>query len=222
MTPSNGLLLGVRKEIARLWNVKGNNMQSPVIPLNIANVQTADTKNKKPPQFESGQEKNTGAMTENIKIRLAADIEKNRCGGTTFIGEHITIEGSIHADEDIEIEGSVKGNIICQSHQLTVGKKGRIEADIQASSIAISGKVSGNITAFNTIRINKTADISGQIKAKSVSVEDGAFLKASIELDKEPKEKPQMPQHHVEAILFTSDAHGQKTIKSDTSRISLQ
>jgi cytoskeletal protein CcmA (bactofilin family) len=222
MATNNGLLLGVRKEIARLWNVKGNNMQSSVKPLNITNVRTTDTKNKKPPQAESRQEKTTGAMTENIKIRFATDMEKNQRGVATFIGEHITIEGSIHAGEDIEIEGAVKGNITCQSHQLTVGKKGRIEADIQASSIVISGKVSGNIVAFNTIRINKTADISGQIKAKSVSVEDGAFLKASIELDKGLKEKPQMPQHRVEAILFTSDAHGQKTLKSDTSSISLQ
>jgi cytoskeletal protein CcmA (bactofilin family) len=130
---------------------------------------------------------------------------------TAFIGEKIAIEGVIQADENIIIEGSFKGSIIAISHQLTVGKKGRVEADIQAENIVISGRMKGALTAFNKVQINHSADFNGQIKAKSIAVEDGAFLKASIELDKEIREKTHAaPQHRVDAISFPAESHSEK------------
>ena len=129
----------------------------------------------------------------------------------TVIGEKISIEGVIQADEDIVIEGSLKGSVIVASHQLTVGKKGRVEADIQAENIVISGRMKGAVTAFNKVQISQGADFIGQIKAKSIAVEDGALLKASIELDKEIREKTlATPQHRIEAIMFPAEVHSEK------------
>ncbi|MBN1128872.1 MAG: polymer-forming cytoskeletal protein [Chitinispirillaceae bacterium] len=110
----------------------------------------------------------------------------------TIIGEHISIEGTIRADEDMIIEGTVKGSIEVKAHQLTVGSKGKVEADIDADSVVIGGRLVGNVTAKNKVQVNKNADFSGQIKARRIAVEDGAFVKASIELEK--NEKPQQSQ----------------------------
>lgn len=109
----------------------------------------------------------------------------------TIIGEHISIEGTIRADEDMVIEGTVKGTIEVKSHQLTVGSKGKVEADVDADSVVIGGRMIGNVTAKNKVQVTKNADFSGQIKAKRIAVEDGAFVKASIELEKD--DKPQTP-----------------------------
>jgi cytoskeletal protein CcmA (bactofilin family) len=129
----------------------------------------------------------------------------------TLIGENIAIEGVIQADEDMVIEGSIKGSVVAASHQLTVGKNGRVEADIQADNIVISGRMKGSLIAFNKVQINQGADFTGQIKAKSIAVEDGAFLKASIELDKEIREKTQAaPQHCIDSIVFPAEGHGDK------------
>ncbi len=110
--------------------------------------------------------------------------------GKTIIGEQITIDGIIQGKEDLLIEGSVKGRIEVETHHLTVGSRGQVEAEIQASNVTISGRLVGNINAAGKVEITKEADFNGEIKAKSISVEDGAYLKAVIELKREPEKKP--------------------------------
>lgn len=110
--------------------------------------------------------------------------------GRTVIGEFISIEGDIRGDEDLLIEGSVKGSISLQSHHLTVGPKGKVEAEIDAENVTISGTLTGNIQATGKVAITKDADFTGEIKAKRISVEDGAFLKAVVELERETKKQP--------------------------------
>ena len=102
----------------------------------------------------------------------------------TIIGENVFIEGSIRGEGNLMIEGTVKGKIELAKHHLTVGPNGQVEAEIQAGNVTVSGHVVGNITALEKVTITKAADFSGEIKAKRISVEDGAMLKASIELEK--------------------------------------
>jgi cytoskeletal protein CcmA (bactofilin family) len=47
----------------------------------------------------------------------------------------------------------------------------------------------GNINATGRVEITKAADFNGEIKAKSISVEDGSYLKAVIEMEREPTQK---------------------------------
>jgi len=110
--------------------------------------------------------------------------------GKTIIGEQIIIDGTIRGKEDLLIEGSVKGRIEVERHHLTVGSKGQVEAEIQAANVTISGRLVGNINAAEKVKITKDADFNGEITAKSISVEDGAYLKAVIELKREPHKKP--------------------------------
>lgn len=110
-------------------------------------------------------------------------------GDKTIIGDQIYIEGTIRGDEDLLIEGTVKGNIEMKAHHLTVGSKGRVEAEVHAANVTISGALVGNINATGKVKITKEADFNGEIKAKSISVEDGAYLKAVIELEREPMKK---------------------------------
>ena len=110
--------------------------------------------------------------------------------GKTIIGEQIIIDGTIRGKEDLLIEGSVKGRIEVETNHLTVGSKGQVEAEIQAANVTISGRLVGNINAAEKVKITKDADFNGEITAKSISVEDGAYLKAVIELKREPHKKP--------------------------------
>ena len=129
--------------------------------------------------------KNKKADTGNKPSTIQAPV-----GGKTIIGEQIIIDGAIRGKEDLLIEGSVKGRIEVETHHLTVGPKGQVEAEIQAANVTISGKLVGNINAAEKVKITKEADFNGEIMAKSISVEDGAYLKAVIELKREPHQKP--------------------------------
>lgn len=109
----------------------------------------------------------------------------------TVIGEDISIKGSIHGKGDLVIQGSIKGTIDLNNHHLTVGPNGNVEAEVNAEHVTIGGHLAGNINARGKVEITKTAVFTGEIKAKRISVEDGAYLKAVIELEREPK--PQGP-----------------------------
>ncbi len=109
----------------------------------------------------------------------------------TIIGEQIVIEGDISGNGDLVIEGSVKGRIQVEAHHLTVGPKGNVESEIRAADVTISGKLVGNIDAKGKVVITKEANFKGEIQARSISVEDGALLKAVIELsNRDEKRKP--------------------------------
>ncbi len=119
----------------------------------------------------------------------------------TVIGEHISIEGIVRADEDLLIDGTLKGTIQVKSHRIAVGSNAKIEADIVAENVSIGGKMTGNILAHNSVTITQQADFTGQIKARRLSIEDGAYLKASIELQR-PEPARSTVTEPTEAIVF--------------------
>jgi len=142
-------------------------------------------KSKKP---ESGQtvsaDRSGGAKSPTFHSRSAAGVEK------TIIGEHISIEGSIRGEEDLQIEGSMKGNIELDKHNFRVGPSGKMDGEITARNVTVSGEFKGNIKSHEKVEVTREADFYGEIKAKSISVEDGAYIKGVIELDREPNRKP--------------------------------
>ncbi len=117
----------------------------------------------------------------------------------TVIGEQIAVEGTIRAREDLEIQGTMKGSIEMQQNKLTVGPRGTVEADVNAQDVTVSGSMTGNIECSGRAEITGEANFTGQIKAKRVCIEDGAFVKATIEMlrDGETK-KPPMPSKPAE------------------------
>jgi len=109
--------------------------------------------------------------------------------GKTIIGKQVAIEGGIQGSEDLVIEGTVRGSIELEKFHLTVGPKGKVEAEIRAGNVTVSGRLKGNIKALDRVDITKDADFRGEIKAKRISVEDGAYLKAVIEVERESQKK---------------------------------
>lgn len=107
----------------------------------------------------------------------------------TVIGQHISVQGVVRGKENLVIEGSIKGSIELEKHQVTVGANGQVEAEIRADSVTITGRLKGNIHANRKVEITKEANFNGEIKAKRIAVEDGAFLKAVIELERQPDKK---------------------------------
>ena len=141
--------------------------------------------------------------------RIESDVEQTLSPPskeeTTIIGERISIEGNIQGEGDLTIDGSVKGSIGLDKYHLTVGSKGRVEADINAENVTISGRMTGNIEAESKVEITKDADFNGEIRAKRISVEDGAYLKAVIELEREAQEQPVPPGKPAEEEVPTPE-----------------
>ena len=106
------------------------------------------------------------------------------------IGRSVQIKGEVSGEEDILVEGSVEGRIVLQNHHLTIGPSGRLQAEVDAKVITIEGEVAGDVMAAEKVILTKQGSLTGDIKATRLSVEDGPFLKGTVELAPQKKEKP--------------------------------
>jgi cytoskeletal protein CcmA (bactofilin family) len=100
----------------------------------------------------------------------------------TVIGSSIVIDGEISGEEDLVIQGTVKGRIILKEN-LYVEQSGVVEADIQTANIEISGLVTGNIAASDKVEIAAGGRAVGDIKAPRILIADGAIFKGNVDMD---------------------------------------
>ena len=100
----------------------------------------------------------------------------------TVIGSSIVIDGEISGDEDLVIQGTVKGKIALKQ-SLFVEGTGTVEADIQTQNVEIAGAVTGNITASDKVELKANCRMVGDIKAPRILIADGASFKGNVDME---------------------------------------
>lgn len=102
--------------------------------------------------------------------------------GQAVIGPSIQIDGELRGGEDLLIEGQVTGTVELKNHALTIGSQGKVKADIHARAVYVEGTLEGDVYGSERVSIRKSAQMRGNVNAPSVSLEDGARFKGSIEM----------------------------------------
>ena len=105
-------------------------------------------------------------------------------GGTARLGASLHIKGEITGNEDLVIDGSVEGLVQLEDRKLTVGASARVRADIISREVVVYGNVKGNLRARDRIEIKKDGSVVGDLTTARIMIEDGAYFKGSIEIDK--------------------------------------
>jgi cytoskeletal protein CcmA (bactofilin family) len=128
-----------------------------------------------------------GRQVESSTAAQASGVSAGRRSGSgqAIIGRSIQINGDVKGDEDLMIEGDVSGTVQLRNHALTIGKEGKVKADIHARSITVDGTTDGDLFASESIAIRATANVRGNLLAPRISLEDGARFKGSVEMDQE-------------------------------------
>ena len=142
--------------------------------------------------------------------------------GTTQIriearfGPRLQVKGEIIGSEDLVIDGSFEGIVQLGDWRLTVGTTATVTADISAGAVVVSGKVKGNVRARKRIEIKKDGSVEGDLTTPQILVEDGAFFKGSIEIERSAeKEGPKNafsetpPASHTPKAAAPSFVHDQ-------------
>jgi len=111
-----------------------------------------------------------------------------------LIGPSIEIKGNLTGSEDLSIEGRVEGKIELQQNSITVGKNGRVRADIVGRVIVIMGEVDGNVYGEEQILLRQASVVQGNLFAPRVTLEDGARFKGTI--DMAPRTAVETPALH--------------------------
>ena len=106
--------------------------------------------------------------------------------GRAVIGPSLVMKAQITGVEDLYIDGQVDGAIDLTGHNLTVGAKGRVKANVVARNIFVEGNLEGNVQASEKVEIRKTGSLRGDLTTAGVTIEDGAYFKGSIDIVKAP------------------------------------
>jgi len=175
--------------------------------------------------FELGKkdaEGDRGARADKPMTAETSAAPARRSGSGAIIGRSIQINGDVKGDEDLLIEGDVNGTVELKNHALTVGKEGKVKADIYARSITVDGTTEGDLFASERIAIRSAANVRGNLLAPRVSLEDGARFKGAVEMDQEAVDKalgkPQSSVGKTDTPKTNSDAKPGQPVSVGASR----
>jgi cytoskeletal protein CcmA (bactofilin family) len=132
-------------------------------------------------------------------------LEPETTRGIALIGKSVVVKGQVFGREDIYVDGELEGSLELLEHRLTIGPHGKVHAGIKAREVVIVGTVHGNIEATEKIDIRKDAKLVGDIKTARIVIEDGAYFKGSIDIQKpEVSRAPAAPRPQAAAVAAAS------------------
>ena len=99
----------------------------------------------------------------------------------SVIGPTLRIAGSIHTEEDLDVHGTIRGQIAVPNHCVRLEPGAHVEADVLARDLTVLGEVRGKLTGTEIIDIRAGARIHGQIAAPRVVLDEGAVVNARVE-----------------------------------------
>ena len=101
---------------------------------------------------------------------------------STVIGATLTIEGEVIADEDVVVQGTIRGKLTAKD-SVVVESGAVIEADVTGAAMSVAGQVTGNITSSDRVELQPGARVVGNVKASRITIADGAHFKGNVDMD---------------------------------------
>ncbi|HEY4344738.1 MAG TPA: polymer-forming cytoskeletal protein [Parvibaculum sp.] len=101
----------------------------------------------------------------------------------SIISNDLVVHGNLVATGDIQIDGTVEGDIRSQS--LTIGEKASIHGELVAEDIVIRGRVIGTIRG-RRVQLASTCHVEGDILHEALAVETGAFFEGNCRHSDDP------------------------------------
>ena len=112
-------------------------------------------------------------------------MEVPKSGEFAHIGKSVVIKGELSGSEDLYLDGQVEGSILLKGNDLTIGPNGQVKANVDAKGVTVQGKLEGNCSASDRVDLRKSAVVMGDISAKRIAIEEGAYLKGKVDISRE-------------------------------------
>jgi cytoskeletal protein CcmA (bactofilin family) len=91
----------------------------------------------------------------------------------SIISADLRINGDLVCSGDVQVDGWVEGDI--QSRNIVIGEGATVHGALQAETVRICGVVNGQVKADSVV-LEKTAKVTGDILHKALAIEQGASL----------------------------------------------
>jgi cytoskeletal protein CcmA (bactofilin family) len=101
----------------------------------------------------------------------------------SVLSSDLVIKGNLKTTGDIQIEGTVEGDI--RAHLLTVGEGATVKGEVMADDVVVNGRVVGRVRGLK-VRLTSTARVEGDIIHKTIAIESGAHFEGSVQRRDDP------------------------------------
>jgi len=102
----------------------------------------------------------------------------------TLVGEGTCVAGDLTFSGGLHVDGTVRGNIIAEGGDgtalLVVGEHGRVEGEIRVPHVVISGAVSGDVRALESVELAPRAQVVGNIYYTRIEMAMGAEVNGQM------------------------------------------
>ncbi len=101
----------------------------------------------------------------------------------SLLSSDLTIKGNVASSGDIQIEGTIEGDV--RAHLLTVGESATIRGEVIADDVVVNGRVIGRVRGLK-VRLTSSAKVEGDIVHKTIAIESGAHFEGSVQRQEDP------------------------------------
>ena len=110
----------------------------------------------------------------------------------TLISSSTTVNGDIHFEGELIIEGRVIGKVLAEEGseaQLRVAESGSIEGDVEVPLVVVNGGVNGNVRASKHIELAAQGLVNGNVVYNLIEMVMGSAVNGSLtRMDREEPE----------------------------------
>ncbi|SHJ12102.1 bactofilin family protein [Wenxinia saemankumensis] len=101
----------------------------------------------------------------------------------SVLSSDLHIVGNVKTSGDVQIEGTVDGDI--RAHLLTIGEGATVKGELIADDVVINGRIIGRVRGLK-VRLTSTARVEGDIIHKTIAIESGAHFEGSVQRQDDP------------------------------------
>lgn len=109
----------------------------------------------------------------------------------TLVAANVVIQGDIHYRGGIQIDGTVKGNIIAEDDDdqtlVRITSNGHVEGNLYGPNVIINGKVDGNVCSTQHLELAQNASVTGNVHYNLMEMVIGSEVNGQLVHDVAPR-----------------------------------
>lgn len=110
------------------------------------------------------------------------------------LANDVEIKGTIKFENELIFDGKVEGEILSEG-TLVIGKNAEVRGEVKTKSVTVHGTVFGNITVTEKAELKASSQLTGDLKATRIIIEEGATFigKSEVTPNKSAMKQPSGP-----------------------------
>jgi len=134
-------------------------------------------KNRTEPKYN---ETFTNVIHKDIFVSKPKTEEKKaeNSNSSLMIGEGVTITGIIKANNKVTIQGTIDGDIECNS--VTINKSGNVKGKIKTDTMTVEGKAEGEMNVSTVLNIKSEGHVNGKVFYGEIQIDEGGKISGEI------------------------------------------